>query len=41
MAETFEIYKKRIKEYLKQSGTKSVPFKSLYNKAARFQARAV
>ena len=32
MAETFEIYKKRIKEYLKQSGTKSVPFKSLYNK---------
>lgn len=32
MAETFEICKKRIKEYLKQSGTKSVPFKSLYNK---------
>ena len=32
MAETFEIYKTRIKEILKQSGKKSVQFKVLYNK---------
>ena len=32
MAETFEIYKTRIKEILKQSGSKSVQFKVLYNK---------
>ena len=32
MAETFDIYKTRIKEILKQSGKKSVPFKVLYNK---------
>ncbi len=32
MAETFDIYRTRIKEILKQSGTKSVPPKTLYNK---------
>lgn len=32
MAETFDIYKTRIKEILKQSGKKSVSFKVLYNK---------
>ncbi|MCD7730698.1 MAG: ribonuclease R [Oscillospiraceae bacterium] len=32
MAETFEIYKTRIKEILRQSGKKSVPFKTLYGK---------
>ena len=32
MAAAFEIYKTRIKEILKQSGKKSVPFKVLYNK---------
>ena len=32
MAAAFDIYKTRIKEILKQSGKKSVPFKTLYNK---------
>ncbi|MBQ8782039.1 MAG: ribonuclease R [Oscillospiraceae bacterium] len=32
MAETYEIYRTRIKEILKQSGKKSVQFKVLYNK---------
>lgn len=32
MAETFEIYKKRIREVLKQSGSKSISYKVLYGK---------